>query len=388
MIQRHIKLPKNRHFFLFGPRQVGKSTLLRNTFSSKNTFFYNLLDSDTYFLLLGRPALLNEQLNALEKKYTHIVIDEIQRIPELLNEVHLNIEEKRNRIFILSGSSARKLKRQGANMLGGRAFTYNLYPLTHKELGKNFNLNRTLELGTLPAVYLDTEKNDAYAKESLKSYVKTYLEEEIKAEALVRNLQYFIQFLDLAASENGRIINFSNIAGDIHCDYKTVQEFYRVLEDTLIGFTLNAYAKSTRRQLSKHPKFYFFDTGVQRAITKTIDSKLVPKTRDFGKYFEHFIIAEMIRIASYSRSEFKFNYYRTKSGAEVDLIIEKPNNKCFALEIKASDAVEINKLTGLKSFKEIRKDAILLCASLTKTKYSSDDIIIYPWQEVFDVVFG
>ena len=388
MLQRQLRLPKNRSFFLFGPRQVGKSTLLRNIFSSKNTFFYNLLDSDTYFLFLGKPSLLNEQLNALEKKYTHIVIDEIQRIPELLNEVHLNIEEKRNRIFVLSGSSARKLKRQGANMLGGRALTYNLYPLTHIELGKSFNLNRALEIGTLPAVYLDTEENDMYAKESLKSYVKTYLEEEIKAEALVRNLRYFIQFLDLAASENGQILNFSNIAGDINCDYKTVQEFYRVLEDTLIGFTLNAYAKSTRRQLSKHPKFYFFDTGVQRAIAKKLDSKLVPKTRDFGSCFEHFIIAEIIRLASYSRNDFKFSYYRTKSGAEVDLIIEKPNNKCFAVEIKASDSVEINKLTGLKSFKDLRKDVVLLCASLTKTKYSSGGIVVYPWQEVFDVVFS
>ena len=386
MIQRHIKLPKNRHFFLFGPRQVGKSTLLKNTFNPKHTFFYNLLDSDIYFLLLGKPSLLNEQLNALEKKYTHIVIDEIQRIPELLNEVHLNIEEKRDRVFILSGSSARKLKRQGANMLGGRALTYNLYPLTHKELGKEFNLNRALELGTLPAVYLDTEKNDLYAKESLKSYVKTYLEEEIKAEALVRNLGYFVQFLDLAASENGHIINFSNIASDIHCDYKTVQEFYRVLEDTLIGFTLNAYSKSIRRQLSKHPKFYFFDTGVQRALAKRLDLKLTPKTRDFGDCFEHFIIAEIIRTASYSRHDFKFSYYRTKSGAEVDLIIEKAD-KCFALEIKASDTTEINKLTGLKSFKDIRKDAVLLCASLTKTKYSSDNISVYPWQEVFNVLF-
>ena len=386
MIHRHVKLPKNRHFFLFGPRQVGKSTLLKNTFNPKHTFFYNLLDSDKYFLLLGKPSLLNEQLNALEKKYTHIVIDEIQRIPELLNEVHLNIEEKRDRIFILSGSSARKLKRQGANMLGGRALTYNLYPLTHKELGKEFNLNRALELGTLPAVYLDTEKNDLYAKESLKSYVKTYLEEEIKAEALVRNLGYFVQFLDLAASENGHIINFSNIASDIHCDYKTVQEFYRVLEDTLIGFTLNAYSKSIRRQLSKHPKFYFFDTGVQRALAKRLDLKLTPKTRDFGDCFEHFIIAEIIRTASYSRHDFKFSYYRTKSGAEVDLIIEKAD-KCFALEINASDTTEINKLTGLKSFKDIRKDAVLLCASLTKTKYSSDNISVYPWREVFNVLF-
>lgn len=384
MIQRLIKLPKNKSFFLFGPRQVGKSTLLKNIFDAKNTYFYNLLDSDTYFELLAKPSLLNEQLNLPDKKIKHIVIDAIQRIPELLNEVHLNLEERRNRIFILSGSSARKLKRGSANMLGGRALTYNLFPLTYKELGEKFKLNKALELGTLPSVYL--EKEEKYAKEILKSYVKTYIEEEIKAEALTRNLGTFIKFLDLAASENGQIINYSNIASDIHCDYKTIQEYYSILEDTLIGFHLKGYSRSTRKQLSKHPKFYFFDTGVQRAITKSLDSKLIPKTRNYGNCFEHFIIAEISRLISYSRKSFDLSYYRTKSGAEVDLIIERWDGRCFALEIKATDSVEIKNLTGLKSFKEIRKDALLLCASLSKRKHSSGEITVYPWYEAIDLI--
>lgn len=388
MIRRSLKLPQNRHLFLFGPRQVGKSTLIKETFSTKNTVYYNLLNTDLYFKFLAKPWLMREEIEKLNKKYTHIVIDEIQRVPELLNEVHNCIETMKNKIFILSGSSARKLKREGANMLGGRALTYNLYPLTHQELAKNFDLARTLELGSLPAIYLDQEAESLYAKESLRSYVRTYIEEEIKAEAQLRNLGSFLRFLDLAASENGQIINYSNIASDIHSDYKTVQEYYQVLEDTLIGFSLKGYSKSTRKQLSKHPKFYFFDTGVQRAIAKKLDAKLILKTRDYGESFEHYFIAEFIRLASYSRKDFSLSYYRSKSGAEVDLIVETGDSKCFAIEIKSSDNVETKKLSGLKSFKKIRPEAELICASLTKKKYGDNEITIYPWQEVFKSIFN
>jgi predicted AAA+ superfamily ATPase len=320
MLHRTLKLPKARSFFLFGARQVGKSTLLRQLFSKNHSIFINLLDSEVYFKLLAKPHLLIEEINTLDKSISHLIIDEIQRVPELLNIVHKMIEERKDISFILSGSSARKLKRQGANMLAGRALTYNLFPLTHLELAKDFKLSRALDLGTLPAVYLD--KEDVFARETLKSYARTYIEEEIKAEAQIRQLGAFIRFLDLAASENGSIINYSNIASDIYVDYKTVQEYYQVLEDTLIGFSLYGYAKSSRKQLSKHPKFYFFDTGVRRALAKKLDSPLIVKTREFGEAFEHFFIAEAMRLASYSRKDYKFSYYRTKSGAEVDLIIE------------------------------------------------------------------
>lgn len=386
MIPRLLTLPKARHFFLFGARQVGKSTLLKNSFNKKHCHFINLLDSEIYFRFLAKPHLLIEEVNGLNKDITHVLIDEIQRVPELLNLIHKTIEERKDIYFILSGSSARKLKRQSANMLGGRALTYNLFPLTHLELAKQFKLNRALELGSLPSVYLDEE--DIFAKETLKSYVKTYIEEEIKAEAQIRQLGSFIRFLDLAASENGNIINYSNIASDIYVDYKTVQEYYQVLEDTLIGFNLFGYAKSTRKQLSKHPKFYFFDTGVQRALAKKIDSPIVSKTIEFGKTFEHFFIAEAFRLASYSRKDFKFYYYRTKAGAEVDLIIESFNNKCYAIEIKASDTVETNKLSGLKSFKEINREATLYCACLNKNRYEKEDIIISPWSEVLAEIFS
>jgi predicted AAA+ superfamily ATPase len=386
MLHRTLKLPKARSFFLFGARQVGKSTLLRQLFSKNHSIFINLLDSEVYFKLLAKPHLLIEEINTLDKSISHLIIDEIQRVPELLNIVHKMIEERKDISFILSGSSARKLKRQGANMLAGRALTYNLFPLTHLELAKDFNLSRALDLGTLPAVYLD--KEDVFARETLKSYARTYIEEEIKAEAQIRQLGAFIRFLDLAASENGSIINYSNIASDIYVDYKTVQEYYQVLEDTLIGFSLYGYAKSSRKQLSKHPKFYFFDTGVRRALAKKLDSPLIVKTREFGEAFEHFFIAEAMRLASYSRKDYKFSYYRTKSGAEVDLIIETYDDRCYAVEIKASDNVDINKLTGLKSFKDLREDTVLICASLTKRRYGDADILVCPWQEVLKIIFS
>jgi predicted AAA+ superfamily ATPase len=386
MLHRTLKLPKARSFFLFGARQVGKSTLLRQLFSKNHSIFINLLDSEVYFKLLAKPHLLIEEINTLDKSISHLIIDEIQRVPELLNIVHKMIEERKDISFILSGSSARKLKRQGANMLAGRALTYNLFPLTHLELAKDFNLSRALDLGTLPAVYLD--KEDVFARETLKSYARTYIEEEIKAEAQIRQLGAFIRFLDLAASENGSIINYSNIASDIYVDYKTVQEYYQVLEDTLIGFSLYGYAKSSRKQLSKHPKFYFFDTGVRRALAKKLDSPLIVKTREFGEAFEHFFIAEAMRLASYSRKDYKFSYYRTKSGAEVDLIIETYDDRCYAVEIKASDNVDINKLTGLKSFKDLREDTVLVCASLTKRRYGDANILVCPWQEVLKIIFS
>ncbi len=384
MVLRNLKLPKDRSFFLFGPRQVGKTTLLKSSFEKDKSAFYDLLDSDLYLKFVARPALFTEEINKLDSKISHVLVDEIQRIPDLLNEVHRIIESDKPRVFVLSGSSARKLKKQGANMLAGRALSYKLYPLTYEELGEDFDLQKALELGTLPAVYLDDSLD--YAKETLYSYVTTYLEQEVKLEAQVRNLGPFVRFLSLAASENGKIINYSNIANDIFVDYKTVQDYYQVLEDTLIGFFLPAYAKSSRKQLSKSPKFYFFDTGVQRAIYKKLESPLIPQTQDYGDSFEHFFIAEIMRLAHYKRKQLDFSYYRTKDGAEVDLIIERPDAKCFAIEIKSSQSVKLNKLKGLKSFSAVRGDAELMCASNSTNVAGNHEISIYPWREVIDRV--
>ncbi|MFZ4085843.1 MAG: ATP-binding protein, partial [Vampirovibrionia bacterium] len=292
-------------------------------------------------------------------------------------------------------------KRSNANMLGGRAFSFSLFGLTHLELmqSSKFSLYRSLEFGSLPAIYLLSMGGDENAEIgvreqcqdailALRSYVNTYIKEEIQMEALVRNLDTFTEFLKLAADENTNVLNYSNIASDIGVSSATVKEYYQILEDTLLGFYLRPYSSRLRKKLSKHPKFYFFDTGVTRALQQKLSLELTPKTKEFGKAFEHFIVKEFIYTANYLNPDYKFSYYRTENNAEVDLIIEAPTGKVFAVEIKASDTPKNSELKGLKSFKTLVPKASLICASLAEKRYKLDeDIWVYPWVEVFDVVF-
>ena len=384
MIDRMIRLPKRHSFFLFGPRQTGKSTLLKASFPSNSTLYYNLLKSEEFLRLSANSAIFREEVLSRDRRQTHIIVDEIQRVPQLLNEVHALMEEKDSPFFVMSGSSARKLKRAKSNLLAGRAWSYSLYPLTHSELGAEFSLDRALDLGTLPSVYLSDSIDDA--KHTLKAYVETYLKEEIKEEALVRNLGGFLRFLTLAGDENGNVINYSNIARETGTSYHTVKEYFQILEDTLIGFLLLPYARSTRKRLVKHPKFYFFDTGVHRALTKKIAVPLEKKTSDYGRAFEHFIITEILRLADYKELDYKFSFYGSSNQAEVDLIIETPKGKTIAVEIKATDNPNMGSLRGLKSFAEICPDAALYCASLAPRRRVVDDISILPWKELFQII--
>lgn len=377
--KRLLELPRNANFFLFGPRQTGKSTLIKETFLEKNTVFYDLLLSKEYTRLLANPSLFKEEIEAMDKKITHVVIDEIQRVPELLDEVHHLIENSKiKRYFCLSGSSARKLKRTNANLLGGRARIRYLFPLTHIELGEDFNLNHALRFGTLPPVYLSDDKN---AKELLESYVEVYLEEEIKAEAIVRNVGAFVRFLKFASYENGNILNFSNIARETATSHKTIKEYFQILEDTLIGFFLLPYSKSIRKRLVKHPKFYLFDTGVKNALSRQLSLELEPGNKDFGDAFEHFVITEMVRLNRYRKTNYEFSFYRTSANAEVDLIIESPDRTIYAIEIKSSENPASSDFEGLKSFLEIQPKAIPICLCRAPRKRKVKDILIYPWQE-------
>ena len=381
---RLLKLPQKAHFFLFGPRQTGKSTLIKKTFPQEKTLYYDLLLSEEYTRLTANPSLFREEIDALDKNTTHVVIDEVQRIPELLNEVHYLIEKYKNKFnFCLSGSSARKLKRKSANLLGGRAWVKHLYPLTHIEIGNEFNLNRALRFGTLPLIYMST---DTEAVELLNSYVEVYLEEEIKAEAIIRNIGAFVRFLKFAAHENGNILNLSNISRETGTSNKTIKEYFQILEDTLIGFFLLPYSKSTRKRLVKHPKFYFFDTGVRNALTKQLSLKLEPGNREYGNAFEHFMIAEMMRLANYKKKDYEFSFYRTSSNAEVDLIIETPDKKIFAIEIKSSENPSSSDLSGLQSFLEVQPHAIPLVLSRAPRKRKIGNVPIYPWKEVFKLL--
>ena len=331
--------------------------------------------------LVSDPQIFREEVFARDKKITHIIVDEIQRIPALLNEIHFILEQPNPPCFCLSGSSARKMKRSHANLLAGRAWKYDLFPLTHRELGRNFSLDKALNIGTLPSVYLEDSISES--NKTLRSYVEIYLKEEIEAEALTRNIGGFLRFLDLAADENGNLINCSTIARESGISYKTVKEYFRILEDTLIGFFLFPYSKSLRKRLIRHPKFYFFDTGVVRALKKKLNVALKRKTFEYGRAFEHFVIAEIMRISNYLQMDYKFSFYRSSNGAEVDLIVETPKEEVFALEIKSSQKPEIESVGGLKSFKNICPKAKLYCVSNASRSRKSGDISILPWQEIF-----
>lgn len=384
MIKRTVEFPLKHSFFVFGPRQTGKSTLLRGTFPEKNTLYYDLLKSEEYLRLTARPELFREEIASRDQKITHVVVDEIQRIPALLNEIHHILENSSGGPhFCLSGSSARKLKRTHANLLAGRAWTYRLFPLTHRELGESFSLEKALNFGTLPSVYLAPGAEDA--RNTLRAYVETYLKEEVEAEAVTRSLGGFLRFLTLAADENGNVVNFSTIARECGVSYKTAQGYFQILEDTLMGFFLFPYARSVRKRLIKHPKFYFFDTGVARALRKTAAVDLEPKTSEYGRAFEHFVILEIMRMASYQNLDYSFSFYGSSNQAEVDLIIETPRKQVFAVEIKSSSS-ESAALKGLKSFREICPKAVLYCASLSPRKRVVRDMTVLPWRDVFEAV--
>lgn len=380
MINRLLQVPSRHSFFLFGPRQTGKSTLLKQLFPAQQTLYYDLLQTEEYLRLSAHPELFREEVFIRQPTTKYIIVDEIQRVPMLLNEVHWLMEQPRSPIFILTGSSARKLKRGQANLLGGRALTLQLFPLLRAELGELFSLQKSLEIGTLPKIYLEPDRSIANAL--LQSYVDTYLKEEIQLEAQVRNLSPFIQFLTLAAHDNGHSINFTNIARETAVSYQTVKSYYQILDDTLLGWWLFPYRKSLRKRLSQHPKFYFFDRGIVRALTKTLTVALEPKTDAFGRAFEHFILLEIMRTIQYEKLDYTMSYYRTEHGAEVDLILETPRGGIKAIEIKSTNSVQPLHLRGLQSFSEVSPQAQLACVCLAPHPRKIGNVQVLPWQDI------
>ena len=345
MIRRLAKLSKNSSLFLFGARGTGKSTLIRDLFSAENPLWIDLLLEKDEEVFGRNPGELSALLN--RKNYDWVVIDEVQKVPKLLDIVHLEIEKKKTK-FALTGSSARKLKRGAADLLAGRAFTYNLYPFLRLELGERFSLNTALSLGSLPGMMEFSELSDR--QEYLRSYVKTYLKEEIIAEQVVRQIQPFRDFLEIAAQCNGQIINYSKIARDIGVDDKTVQTYFQILEDTLLGFMLPSFHRSIRKRQREAPKFYFFDPGVKRALDRTLRMELLPQTYAYGKAFEHWVILEAMRMNEYLRLDYQFMYLKTKDHAEIDLVIERPGQKTLLVEIKSTTQVQPEAVKNLERF--------------------------------------
>lgn len=378
MFSRLRRLSHKHSFFLFGPRGVGKSTLLHERFDPKECCWFDLLDSKIEDRFFNDPGELYAIVKALPKEITHVIIDEIQKAPRLLDQVHRLIEET-DRQFVLTGSSARKLKRGAANLLAGRAFVYNLYSLSSFELKEKFDLSKALHWGTLPKIFHLNEDEDR--EEFLRSYASTYLQEEIISEQVVRKLPPFRRFLEVAAQCNGKVINYSNIARDVGVDNKTIKEYFHVLEDTLIGFFLDSFHNSFRKRLVEKPKFYFFDTGIVRSLSRRLSVPLLPKTSAYGEAFEHFIILECMRLGSYFEPEYRFSFLRTTNDVEIDLIIERPGKPLLCIEIKSSDIVSEQ---DIRAFIKLTKDipnceAIVLSQDRFMKQFQH--VTCYPWQQ-------
>lgn len=366
----NLSLPDRQSAFLWGPRKTGKTTLLKQAFPK--SLYFNFLDTDLFLAVVKQPSILRERILAADPQTLNfpVILDEVQKVPAVLDEVHWLIEEKKLR-FILCGSSARKLKRGQANLLGGRAWRYELFPLTSHELGE-VDLLKALNNGLVPVHYLEAD-----ASQSLKAYVQDYLKEEVFSEGLARNIPAFSRFFDAMAYSQGEIVNYSNIARECGVDFKTVREYYHILIDTLLGRFVEPFKRrQDRGVIQRAPKFYMFDVGVANAIAGRRVTDL--KGEIFGRAFEHFILMEVVAYRGYRGIDFSINYWRTKGGAEVDFVLGKGE---VALEVKGSSRVDNNELRAIKTFQETYKPKKTIVVSNEKAARQTAGALVLPWRE-------
>lgn len=350
--------------FLWGARQTGKSTLLKKMFPE--ALWFDLLLADVYERLLRNPTYLRETILANANIQT-VVIDEIQRIPALLNEIHWLIANTQAR-FIMSGSSPRKIVRSQTNLLGGRALPYELYPLVSAEI-PDFDLLKALNNGLLPRHYLATQP-----RRLTSAYIGNYLKDEIVSEAKIRNVTVFAQFLEAAAFSNGEMVNYTNIAADCGASAPTIKEYFQILEDTLIGCYVPVYQKKPKRRVIQAPKFYFFDVGIVNHLLKR--GYIEFKSEAFGNAFEHFIYQELYAHSHYSGLDYPISYWRTASQLEIDFVLGSHE---VALEVKASDRISGRHLRGLHAFMEEYhvKRAIVVCTEPHERLHNGIHIMPY-----------
>jgi len=341
MYKRLLTLPTetDSSYFLFGPRGTGKTTWLKSHLP--NSTYIDLLDQKIYFELSANPGQLSEYFT--EDRSQWIIIDEVQKIPALLDEVHRYIENEKRR-FILTGSSARSLRKKGVNLLAGRAYQLSMHPLTAIELGDDFDLKKSLETGNLPKAYetLDPEK-------FLANYINTYLREEVLQEGLTRNIQTFHRFLETASFSHGEQLNMSTIAREIGVDQKVVANYFYILEDLLIAYRLPVFTRQAKRKLSQHAKFYYFDAGIYQNLRPK--GPLDNKQEINGAALEGLFLQELKAINAYLDKRYNFYFWRTQAGKEVDIILYGQNG-FKAFEIKLTDRFNKKDLSGLKSFAE------------------------------------
>lgn len=340
-LHRYLKLNellKQKSFFLLGPRATGKTSLIQHQLPP-GFVRIDLLRSNIFLRLNSNPWELEEIISSQQPQQNLIVIDEIQKLPILLNEVHRLIEENKW-TFLLTGSSARKLRKENVNLLGGRAWEAQLFPFIMQEI-PSFDLNRYLTYGGLPTVYLSENP-----REELIAYVDIYLKEEIQAEALVRKLQSFSKFLRFAALTNGKVLNFSSLSNDIGIPASTIREYYQILEDTLLGFLVPAWTKTVKRKAMSTAKFYFFDIGVTHQLAEI--NVVEPNSDLYGQSFEHFIAMELRAYISYERKHLSLSYWASVQGHEVDFIIDDD----IAIEIKTTKTIIQKHIKGLKALQQ------------------------------------
>lgn len=355
-----------KSFFLFGPRATGKSHLVQTQLGGR-ALVLDLLRSDLYLRLAADPGMLEALVGDRRGPEAWVVIDEVQKLPVLLDEVHRLIESRGLR-FLLTGSSARRLKRGQANLLAGRAWTAHLYPLTSAEIPR-FDLFRFLRWGGLPPVVTSAEP-----AEELRAYVGTYLQEEIRAEGLVRRLPQFSRFLVTAALTNGQMLNFAQIASDAGVPASTVREYYFLLEDTLVGFLLPAWTKSRRRKAIATAKFYFFDTGVTHALAGT--ESLDRNSDLYGRSFEQWVGMELRAYLGYRRRDDRLAYWRSVHQHEVDFLVGDHT----AIEVKATRKVTARDLRGLQALAEEGESRRLFLVSGDRVEATHGAIRALPWQ--------
>jgi predicted AAA+ superfamily ATPase len=372
-----------------GARGLGKTTLSEAWIAGQDaTLIYNLLDPSEFKRLLSNPAqITNEVKTKLASLPPHatlsVLIDEVQKVPDLLDVCHLLIEEQKPRIrFLLTGSSARKLKSQSANLLASRALSVRLHPFTFLELKNHgFDLLESLHYGTVPAIIFAEQKEHA-----LRTYVDTYLKEEIQQEALVRKLDKFFSFIDVAAQLNGEVINFKKMARQLSVSDKTIVDYFQILIDTLLVIRLPGWDRSLKKQVIKSPKFYFFDCGVLNAAARELHSRLEVGSARYGRLFEHFIITEFYRLNDYFALDYALSFYSTGS-SEVDLVLSRSRSEpALAIEIKSNPQVFREDLRGLELFSTENPESKLYCISTNTKAYSVElasgkTVLVLPYQE-------
>lgn len=373
-LSRRLSLPAqpSQSFFLWGQRQVGKSTLLRHLYPEAH--WIDLLETDRLIELRTRPALLREELSVLAPR-SLVVIDEVQKVPELLDEVH-GLIERRKLVFALSGSSARKIRRGHANLLGGRALRFEMFGLVSSELGDRFDLVRMLNHGYLPRHYLAESRGAHAASRMVRAYVQDYLKEEILAESLTRNLPAFSAFLSAASLSDGELVNATAIARDCAISAPTVREYFQILVDTLLARWLPAYTKRPKRRVIQSPKFYFSDVAIVNHLARR--GVLQPGGELFGKAFENWIAHELFSYIEYSGTEVDMSYWRLPSGIEVDFLLTPA---WVALEAKAKAKISADDLRGLRELAVEHpsvKRRVIVCLE-SRARRTDDGIEIWPY---------